>query len=77
MHKDVQAQLREHERRLAAVEKSNGEVLVRIDNLCDAIQDLKNELSGFISSMNSTYRKSALAIITILASFLIWYIQSI
>lgn len=77
MHQDVQSQLREHERRLAAVEKSNGEILVRIDNLCEAIEGLKDELSGFVLSMNSTFRKSAITVITILAGFLIWYIQSL
>ena len=77
MHQDVQNQLREHERRIAAVEKSNGEVLIRIDNLCVEIKELKEELSGFVISMNSTFKKSALGVITILAGFLIWYIQSL
>ena len=66
MHEEVKDQLRDHEKRIIALEKSDAEFAIRLQNLIEKI----DSLTGWIKVL-------VVSIITTGVGFVIWYIQSL
>ena len=66
MHKEMREQVKDHEKRIAALEKSDAEFAIRLENLIKKIDDL----TGWIKALVVT-------LITSGVGFVIWYIQSL
>jgi hypothetical protein len=66
MHKEMREQVKDHERRIVALEKSDAEFAIRLENLIKKI----DELTGWIKALVVT-------LITSGVGFIIWYIQSL
>ena len=66
MHEEVKDQLRDHEKRIIALEKSDAEFAIRMENLIEKIDNL----TGWIKAL-------VVSIITTGVGFVIWYIQSL
>jgi hypothetical protein len=66
VHKDMQEQVREHERRIVALEKTDAEFAIRLENLVQKLE----ELTGWLKAL-------VIAIIGTFGGFIIWYIQSL
>lgn len=66
MHEELREQVRDHERRIAALEKADAEFAIRLENLCKKLE----ELTGWIKAL-------VISIITTGMGFVIWYIQSL
>ena len=66
MHKEMREQVKDHERRIVALEKSDAEFAIRLENLIKKI----DELTGWIKALVVT-------LITSGVGFVIWYIQSL
>jgi len=66
MHEEVKDQLRDHEKRIIALEKSDAEFAIRLQNLIEKI----DSLTGWIKAL-------IVSIITTGVGFVIWYIQSL
>ena len=66
MHEEVKDQLRDHEKRIIALEKSDAEFAIRLQNLIEKI----DSLTGWIKAL-------VVSIITTGVGFVIWYIQSL
>ena len=65
-HEDMRDQLREHEKRIIALEKSDAEFAIRLQNLIEKIESL----TGWIKAL-------VVSIVTTGVGFIIWYIQSL
>jgi hypothetical protein len=66
VHKEVKEQLKDHERRIVALEKKDAEFAIRLDNLLEKIESLTTWIKGLVFS-----------IVTTGVGFVIWYIQSL
>ena len=66
MHEEVKDQIRDHEKRIITLEKSDAEFAIRLQNLIEKI----DSLTGWIKVL-------VVSIITTGVSFVIWYIQSL
>ena len=65
-HEEVREQLRDHEKRIVSLEKSDAEFAIRLQNLIEKI----DSLTGWIKAL-------VVSIITTGVGFIIWYIQSL
>ena len=65
-HEEVREQLRDHEKRIVALEKSDAEFAIKLENLLEKIDNL----TGWIKAL-------VVSIITTGVGFIIWYIQSL
>ncbi len=66
VHEEVKDQLRDHEKRIIALEKADAEFAIRLQNLIEKI----DSLTGWIKAL-------VVSIITTGVGFVIWYIQSL
>ena len=66
MHKEMREQVKDHEKRIVVLEKSDAEFAIRLENLIKKI----DELTGWIKALVVT-------LITSGVGFVIWYIQSL
>ena len=66
MHEEVKDQLRDHERRIAALEKSDAEFAIRLQHLIEKIDSLTGWIKVLVVSIVGTG-----------IGFIIWYIQSL
>lgn len=66
VHEEVKDQLRDHEKRIIALEKADAEFAIRLQNLIEKI----DSLTGWIKAL-------VVSIITTGMGFVIWYIQSL
>jgi hypothetical protein len=65
-HQEVKEQLRDHEKRIVALEKSDAEFAIRLQNLIEKIDSLTGWIKALVVSIISTG-----------VGFVIWYIQSL
>ena len=65
-HEEVKEQLRDHEKRIVALEKSDAEFAIRLDNLVEKIENLTGWIKALVVSIVGTG-----------VGFIIWYIQSL
>ena len=65
-HQEVREQLRDHEKRIVALEKANAEFAIRLQNLIEKI----DSLTGWIKAL-------VVSIIGTSVGFIVWYIQSL
>ncbi len=65
-HEDMKDQLRDHEKRIVALEKSDAEFAIRLQNLIEKIDSLTGWIKALVVSIVSTG-----------VGFIIWYIQSL
>ncbi len=63
---EVKETLRDHEKRIVILERTDAEFAIRLDNLLEKIESLTTWIKGLVFS-----------IITIGIGFIIWYIQSL
>lgn len=66
VHEELRDQLRDHEKRIVALEKSDAEFAIKLQNLVEKIDGLTNWIKALVVS-----------IITTGVGFIIWYIQSL
>lgn len=66
LHDDFQARLRDHEKRISALERHGAEFAVRLEHLCKKL----DELTAWIKTLVFT-------ILGAFGGFVIWYIQSL
>ena len=66
VHQEVKDQLRDHEKRIIALEKTDAEFAIRLQNLIEKI----DSLTGWIKAL-------VISIIGTGVGFIIWYIQSL
>lgn len=66
LHEELKEQVRDHERRIGALEKADAEFAVRLENLCMKLE----ELTGWIKAL-------VVSIVGTGVGFIIWYIQSL
>ena len=65
-HEDMRDQLRDHEKRIVALEKSDAEFAIRLQNLIEKIDSLTSWIKALVISIVGTG-----------VGFIIWYIQSL
>ena len=65
-HQEVKEQLRDHEKRIVALEKADAEFAIRLQNLIEKIDSLTSWIKALVVSIISTG-----------VGFVIWYIQSL
>ena len=65
-HQEVKDQLRDHEKRIVALEKSDAEFAIRLQNLIEKIDSLTSWIKALVVSIIGTG-----------VGFIIWYIQSL
>jgi hypothetical protein len=65
-HDDVKDRLRDHEKRIVALEKSDAEFAIRMENLIEKIDSLTSWIKALVVSIIGTG-----------VGFIIWYIQSL
>ena len=65
-HEDMKDQLRDHEKRIIALEKADAECAIRIENLIEKIDNLTGWIKALVISIIGTG-----------VGFIIWYIQSL
>jgi len=65
-HQEVKDQLRDHEKRIVALEKANAEFAIRLQNLIEKIDSLTSWIKALVVSIVGTG-----------VGFIIWYIQSL
>ena len=66
LHEEIREQLRDHERRIVALEKSDAEFAIRLQNLIEKIDNLTGWIKALVVSIVGTG-----------VGFIIWYIQSL
>ena len=66
VHEDVRDQLRDHEKRIVALEKADAEFAIRLQNLIEKIESLTGWIKALVISIIGTG-----------VGFIIWYIQSL
>jgi len=65
-HQEVKDQLRDHEKRIIALEKADAEFAIRLQNLIEKIDNLTGWIKALVVSIIGTG-----------VGFIIWYIQSL
>jgi len=65
-HEEVREQLRDHEKRIIALEKTDAEFAIRLENLIEKIDNLTGWVKALVISIVGTG-----------VGFIIWYIQSL
>ncbi len=65
-HQEVRDQLRDHEKRIVALENANAEFAIRLQNLIEKIDSLTGWIKALVISIVGTG-----------VGFIIWYIQSL
>jgi hypothetical protein len=65
-HEDMRDQLRDHEKSIVALEKSDAEFAIRLQNLIEKIDSLTGWIKALVVSIIGTG-----------VGFIIWYIQSL
>ncbi len=65
-HQEVKDQLRDHEKRIVALEKADAEFAIRLQNLIEKIDSLTSWIKALVVSIIGTG-----------VGFIIWYIQSL
>jgi hypothetical protein len=65
-HEDMKDQLRDHEKRIVALEKADAEFAIRLENLVEKIESLTSWIKALVVSIVGTG-----------VGFIIWYIQSL
>ena len=65
-HEDMRDQLRDHEKRIIALEKADAEFAIRLQNLIEKIDSLTGWIKALVISIVGTG-----------VGFIIWYIQSL
>jgi hypothetical protein len=65
-HEEVREQLRDHEKRIVALEKADAEFAIRLENLIEKIDNLTGWIKALVVSIIGTG-----------VGFVIWYIQSL
>ncbi len=65
-HQEVREQLRDHEKRIVALEKSDAEFAIKLQNLIEKIDSLTGWIKALVISIVGTG-----------VGFIIWYIQSL
>ncbi len=65
-HEEIREQLRDHEKRIVALEKADAEFAIKIQNLVEKIDNLTGWIKALVISIIGTG-----------VSFIIWYIQSL
>ena len=65
-HEEVKEQLRDHEKRIIALEKSDAEFAIKLENLLEKIDNLTGWIKALVVSIIGTG-----------VGFIIWYIQSL
>ena len=66
MHKEIKETLKDHEKRIVALEKSDAEFAIRMQNLIEKIDNLTGWIKALVVSIISTG-----------VGFIVWYIQSL
>ena len=66
VHEEVKVQLRDHEKRIIALEKADAEFAIRLQNLIEKIDSLTGWIKALVVSIVGTG-----------VGFIIWYIQSL
>lgn len=66
VHGEVKDQLRDHEKRIIALEKADAEFAIRLQNLIEKIENLTSWIKALVVSIVGTG-----------VGFIIWYIQSL
>jgi hypothetical protein len=66
VHEEVKDQLRDHEKRIIALEKSDAEFAIRLQNLIEKIDSLTGWIKALVVSIIGTG-----------VGFIVWYIQSL
>jgi len=66
VHEEIRDTVRDHERRIVALEKADAEFAVRIENLCKKLEELTNWIKALV-----------VAILAATGGFFIWYVQSL
>jgi hypothetical protein len=66
VHEEVKDQLRDHEKRIIALEKADAEFAIRLQNLIEKIDSLTGWIKALVVSIVGTG-----------VGFIIWYIQSL
>ena len=66
VHEDLRDQLRDHEKRIVALEKADAEFAIRLQNLIEKIESLTGWIKALVISIIGTG-----------VGFIIWYIQSL
>ena len=65
-HEEIREQLRDHEKRIIALEKADAEFAIRLQNLIEKIDSLTSWIKALVISIIGTG-----------VGFIIWYIQSL
>jgi len=65
-HEELRDQIRDHEKRIVALEKANAEFAIRLQNLIEKIDSLTGWIKALVVSIISTG-----------VGFILWYIQSL
>jgi hypothetical protein len=65
-HEEAREQLRDHEKRIVALEKADAEFAIKLENLVEKIENLTGWIKALVVSIISTG-----------VGFVIWYIQSL
>ena len=66
VHEEVKDQLRDHEKRIIALEKADAEFAIRMENLIEKIDNLTGWIKALVVSIVGTG-----------VGFIVWYIQSL
>lgn len=66
VHEEFKEQLRDHEKRIVALEKADAEFAIRLNNLLEKIESLTSWIKALVVSIIGTG-----------VGFIIWYIQSL
>lgn len=66
MHKEIKETIVDHEKRIVALEKTDAEFAIRMENLIEKI----DSLTGWVKAL-------VISIVTTGVGFIIWYIQSL
>ncbi len=65
-HDELREQLKDHEKRIVALEKSDAQFMIRFDNLLEKIEGLTSWIKALVGLMLTTG-----------LGFIIWYVQSL
>jgi len=65
-HEEIREQLRDHEKRIVALEKADAEFAIKLENLLEKIDSLTGWIKALVVSIIGTG-----------VGFIIWYIQSL
>lgn len=66
VHEEFKEQLRDHEKRIVALEKADAEFAIRLNNLLEKIESLTSWIKALVVSIIGTG-----------VGFIVWYIQSL